>query len=178
MACLFFIALVMHIWEESRFPGGFTEMITEKLHFTASDMHFGELITASYAMTVGFVPIFLPQVTSLVMAAMILGLLEFVVHTVTIKLFYLKRPYSPGLATATILMLPISAYTIHYTLQHRLMRPEYWLLSFAYLVVGLMIAQRIVVRASGRKLLCIFEERKERNVQFQQQVTIHRRFLS
>jgi hypothetical protein len=85
------------------------------------------------------------------MTVMILGILEFVVHTAAIKLFRLKHFYSPGLFTATVLMLPISVYTIQYTLQHGMMRPGYWLFSFAYLAMGLMIAQRIVVRASDMK---------------------------
>lgn len=149
MICLFFIVLVMHVWEESRYPGGFNEMVADKLHFVGKDKHFGELITASLVIVVGFAPIILPQVIWLAMAVMILGLLESVVHVAIIKLFDLKRLYSPGLATAVLLMLPISLYTIHYTFQQRLMRPVYWLLSFAYLVVGLMVAQRIVVRGSG-----------------------------
>lgn len=107
--------------------------------------------TSSYAMCIALVPILLPKVTWLAMSAMLLGLLEFVMHTAMIKLFHLKHPYSPGLATATILMLPISLYTIHYTLQHKLMRPGEWLLSVFYMVAGLMIAQRIVIRASGKK---------------------------
>ena len=36
MVGLFFVGLVMHLWEEGRFPGGFVELITEHLHFTAS----------------------------------------------------------------------------------------------------------------------------------------------
>lgn len=151
MVCLFFIALVLHIWEESRFPGGFTDLITDKLHFTASDPHFGELVTAAYALIIGFVPLFFPQTSWLAMTVMILGVLEFVVHTAAIKLFRLKHFYSPGLVTATVLMLPISLYTIGYVVRHDLMHPAYWLLSFAYLAAGLMVAQRIVVRASGMK---------------------------
>jgi uncharacterized membrane protein len=50
LGCLFFIGLVMHLWEEGRFPGGFVEMITEHLHFTASSREFGEIVTAAYVL--------------------------------------------------------------------------------------------------------------------------------
>jgi hypothetical protein len=45
MVALFFVGLVMHLWEEGRFPGGFVEMITEHLHFTAISRTFGEIVT-------------------------------------------------------------------------------------------------------------------------------------
>jgi hypothetical protein len=153
MVCLFFVALVMHVWEESRYPGGFSEMVAEKLHFVSKDLHFGELITGSLVIVVGLVPILLQHVIWLSMAVMILGLLESVVHVAIIKLFHLHRPYSPGMMTAVLLMLPISLYTVRYTVQHNLMPPLYWLLSFGYLLLGLMVAQRIVVRASGMRYI-------------------------
>jgi hypothetical protein len=40
---LFFIGLVMHLWEEGRFPGGFVEMVTENLRFAAISRTFGEV---------------------------------------------------------------------------------------------------------------------------------------
>jgi len=43
---VFFCFLIVHLWEESRFPGGFTAMITRKLHFTQADPHFGEIVTS------------------------------------------------------------------------------------------------------------------------------------
>jgi hypothetical protein len=62
LAGLFFVGLVMHLWEEGRFPGGFVEMITEHLHFTASSRHFGEIVTAAYVLVIAFVPLFFPRV--------------------------------------------------------------------------------------------------------------------
>jgi hypothetical protein len=40
MVGLFFVGLVMRL--KGRFPGGFVELITEHLHFTASSRHFGK----------------------------------------------------------------------------------------------------------------------------------------
>ena len=34
LVALFFIGIVLHLWEESRFPGAFAELITSKLHFS------------------------------------------------------------------------------------------------------------------------------------------------
>lgn len=149
--CLFYIALVMHLWEESRYPGGFTDMITEKLHFTQDDPYFGEFVLGIAAVLVGLVPVFFSHVTWLVMTVMILGVMEFVVHVAAIKLFDLGRPYSPGLITATFSMLPISAYSIYYAVHHGLMKFSLWPLSIAYLFASMALGQQIVVRASGMK---------------------------
>jgi hypothetical protein len=73
MGGLFFIGLVMHLWEEGRFPGGFPEMVTEHLHFTARSRTFGEVVTAGCVLVIALVPLFLPNVPFLAMATMMLG---------------------------------------------------------------------------------------------------------
>src|SRR5262249_27112116 len=110
MVGLFFVGL-MHLWEEGRFPGGFVELITKHLHFTASSRHFGEIVTAACVLVIAFVPLFFPHVPFLAMATMMLGILEAVMHVAMIKMFRLKHFYSPGLATAIFVLLPISIYT-------------------------------------------------------------------
>jgi len=151
MICLFFCAVILHLWEEGRFPGGFTKMITRKLNFTQSDPHFGEIITASYVLFLTFIPLFFSNVHWLAMAPILLGFIEVIAHLGAIKMFNLPRFYSPGLATAVFVMLPISIYTIIYVAQNNLMQPVFWLFSVLYMVAGLLTAQRIVVRASGMK---------------------------
>lgn len=151
MVGLFFIGLVMHLWEEGRFPGGFVELITARLHFTASSREFGEVVTAAYVLVIAFVPLFFPNVPFLAMAAMMLGLMEVVMHLAMIKMFRLPRFYSPGLATALVVLFPISLYTFAYVIRHDLMQPISWLFSFLYMLLGLVIAQQIVIRASGVK---------------------------
>jgi hypothetical protein len=146
---LFFIALALHLWEEGRFPGGFTDLITSKLNFTASNPHFGEMITAAYVLAIAFVPLFFPKVAFLAMAPMMLGILEAVALVGAIWIFRLERFCSPGMLTAVFLLMPVSIYGIAYAVQQHLMSPLSWLLSFLYMLGGLMLAQQIVVRAGG-----------------------------
>jgi hypothetical protein len=35
---VFFMAIILHVWEEFRFPGGFAEMVTRRLNFALADM--------------------------------------------------------------------------------------------------------------------------------------------
>jgi hypothetical protein len=149
LVALFFIAVVAHVWEEERFPGGFARLMTDKLGFTASDPHFGAVVLAAIILIIAFVPIFFPRVPFLAMAALLLGVLEAIAHTAAIWVFNLPRFYSPGLVTALFVLLPISIYGIRYAMQNKLMRPHSWLLSFLYMAVSLLLAQQLVVRASG-----------------------------
>lgn len=151
MVGLFFLAIVLHLWEEGKFPGGFTDMITKTLNFTSRNRHFGEIITASYVLLITLVPLFFPKVAWLAMAPMLLGILEVVAHLAAIRMFKLKKFYSPGLVTSLVVLLPISAYTIIYAVQNNQMQPIEWLYSLAFMAISLLIAQQIVVRMSGMK---------------------------
>ncbi|MBO0880832.1 MAG: hypothetical protein J2P17_10920 [Mycobacterium sp.] len=82
---------------------------------------------------------------------MLLGILEAVGHTAIIRLFHLKRPYSPGLVTALTVLLPVSGYSMGYAFAHHVMSPLDWVWAFLYMAAGLALAQRIVVTASGMK---------------------------
>ena len=96
---------------------------------------------------IAFVPLFFPYVPFLAMAAMILGVMEAIMHVAMIRMFRLPHFYSPGLATAIVLLLPISLYTFAYVIRHDLMQPL-WLFAFLYMLFGLVVAQQIVIRAS------------------------------
>jgi hypothetical protein len=148
---IFFIGLILHLWEEGKFPGGFTDMITKSLNFTQSNPHFGEDITVIYVLIITFVPLFFPNVIFLGMAPMILGILELFAHLAGIKLSGSDRFYSPGLVTAALVLVPISVYSIVYAVQNNLMSSISWLFSFLYMLFGLLMAQQIVVRTSGMK---------------------------
>jgi uncharacterized protein with HXXEE motif len=148
---LFFIALVLHVWEEMRYPGGFPEMMMSRLNFVIPNRHAAEAIVAGYVLYLVFVPLFFPTVIWLTMASMLLGVFEAVAHTAEIKLFRLKHYYSPGLVTAVFLLLPIWIFGVTYAVRHDLMQPWEWLYSLLYMVVGFAIAQGTVVRMSGMK---------------------------
>jgi hypothetical protein len=151
MVGLFFVGLVLHVWEEMRFPGGFAEMITSRLDFVLTAPHAAEAIVAAYVLYLAFVPLFFPHVAWLAMASILLGVLEAIGHVAAIRLFRCKHYYSPGLVTALALLLPISVYGIAYVVRNDLIRPLDWGCSLLYMVLGLAVAQGTVVRMSGMK---------------------------
>ena len=149
LTALQFLGVVAHVWEESRFPGGFTDLVTSKLGFTASNPHIGELFTAAAVLVLVFVPLLFPRITWLSMSAMFLGILEAVAHTGAIWLFKLDQFYSPGLLTAIFILLPISVYGVTHAVRHHLMNAKQWVFAVLYLLAPLLLAQRAVVTASG-----------------------------
>ncbi len=148
---LFFVGVVLHLWEEQRFPGGFAELITRKLDFTAKNRHFGEIVTIILVLFLAVVPIVVPGVAFLQLAALLLGYLEAVAHVLAIRMFRLPRPYSPGMATALLVLLPLSIWGTVYATGHGLVSPIDWLWAVLYALGGLLLAQRYVVTASGMR---------------------------
>lgn len=151
MVGIFFFGIVLHLWEEGKFPGGFTDMITAKFNFTAKNQHFGESITTIYVLFITFIPFFFPDLTFLALAPILLGFLEVLAHLVASKMYDKSRFYSPGLITAAFVLLPISIYTTFYVINQTLVEPMAWVLALLYMVIGLITAQQYVVRSSGMK---------------------------
>ena len=148
MVGLLFIALMLHEWEEFKFPGGFAEMMTSNLNFSLVDLDIAKLLVAGVILAISFVPLFFPQVVWLAMAPMLLGALENVGHFGMGRVFKREQFYTPGMVTA-VLMLPISIYSIVYVVQNNLMAPLSWLLSLLYMVICFVAAQATVITLNG-----------------------------
>ena len=138
----------MHLWEEGRFPGGFMEMITEHLHFTAISRTIGEI---QGGLCVG------DRLRAAVSPARAVpghGRHDAWRHAyrddqdIPGEAFLLAGP-----VTTVFLLLPISLYNFAYVIQQNLMQPISWLLAFLYMLFGLVIAQLIVIRTSGMKYI-------------------------
>jgi Protein of unknown function with HXXEE motif len=153
MVGLQFFFVILHINEEMRFPGGFLEMVEAKLHFTPANPHFGEVVLAIIVQIMFVPPLLFPRRTFLAMVPMVLGVVEVIAHTAGIWMFDRPIPYTPGLATAVCLLLPVSIYSIRYAIKNKLMRPIDWLFVFLYMLFSLAVAQQIVVRSSGMSYL-------------------------
>ncbi|HBX69707.1 MAG TPA: hypothetical protein DEH25_10115 [Chloroflexi bacterium] len=149
MVGLLFIALTLHEWEEFRLPGGFAEMITSNLNFSLIELDSAKLLVAAAVSVIAFVPLFFPQVVWLAMAPVLLGIFENVAHFGAIKLFKRERFYTPGMATAFFLMLPISVYSLVYVVQNNLMQPIQWLFSFLFMAIVFVAGQATVITLNG-----------------------------
>ena len=109
----FFVAgIVLHEWEEMRFPGGFYELMTKKLGIggmTDEQVGLSHGVVAAAILFFAFLPFLIwPVLPWFAGIPAILGFFEALIHIAGIKIHRLKRPYTPGMATALLCLLPAS----------------------------------------------------------------------
>lgn len=106
----FIVGITLHEWEETRFPGGFFELMTKKFGISDYTPEQAGLAHGAVVIAIAFVA-FLPfllwsRVPWLAGVPAILGFFEALIHVVGIRIHRLPRPYSPGMATALLCLLP------------------------------------------------------------------------
>lgn len=102
---VYMVLFVFHEWEEGRYPGGFLDIISEKIlcRPVSEETKRGSRLPAGILLlTITLVPFFLDNYMILVLVPVFLGLFEGFVHIMFIKLAQLKKPYSPGMVTAEL----------------------------------------------------------------------------
>ncbi len=147
---VFIVGITLHEWEEMRFPGGFFGLMTRMFGIEgATELQMGKAHGA-VAIAISFfayVPFFLHEVAWLAMVPAILGVFEAFIHVAGIKIHRLKRPYSPGMATALLILLPSAACIIAFG---ALGMPAWqWALSFAYYLATFLLMEVCVWGAFG-----------------------------
>jgi len=106
----FVVAITLHEWEEGHFPGGFYELMTKKFgigEYTPEQVGLSHGAVVVAIAFFAFVPFLLwEQVPWLAGIPAILGFFEALIHIAGIRIHKLPRPYSPGMATALLCLLP------------------------------------------------------------------------
>ncbi|MFW9942865.1 MAG: HXXEE domain-containing protein [Candidatus Thorarchaeota archaeon] len=146
---LFTLAITLHEWEEGRFPGGFVEMMTSRMGGDIKiDPHLSHIAVDIGIVLYTIVPFFFNNIVWLFLAPMILGLIEMVMHSAGIKIFHLKKPYTPGLISA-ILMGIISILAIAYLTLNIVTTPLDWIVGILYTVIVFAFMEIMVFSLNG-----------------------------
>lgn len=106
----------LHEWEETRFPGGFAKLMSRffGLEVTQDKENASHIPVVVLLIVITFVPFF-TQSPLLALVPIYLGLFETFIHIVGIKIHKMKKPYTPGLASALLLCVAsVSVLTIFY----------------------------------------------------------------
>lgn len=94
---------VLHEWEESKYPGGFVDLMAANLlkHKVSQEAaNLSRIPTTTLIIGFTVVPFFFDHVWILVLLPVYLSLFEGIVHVMGIKLMQQPRPYTPGMVTA------------------------------------------------------------------------------
>lgn len=130
---VFIIGITLHEWEEMRFPGGFFNLMTRMFGIDGSDeVKMGKAHGAVVIAIIffAFIPFFFYELAWLAMVPAILGIFEAFIHVAGIKIHRLKKPYTPGMATAWLLLLPSAICIIVFGTAG--VNGVEWLYSFLY----------------------------------------------
>ena len=96
------LLFVLHEWEEGHYPGGFIKLISGLVGIRVDeDMSRASRIPAGILLlTLSIVPFVFDTTPLIIVAVATFGFIECFVHTMGIRLFRMKRFYTPGMVTA------------------------------------------------------------------------------
>lgn len=96
------LLFVLHEWEEGHYPGGFIKLISGLVCIRVDeDMSRASRIpTGILLLTLSIVPFVFDTTPLIIVAVATFGFIECFVHTMGIRLFRMKRFYTPGMVTA------------------------------------------------------------------------------
>ncbi len=99
---VFNFLFILHEWEEGVFPGGFVDLIARLIDKELTDdlRRASRIPTSIFLISITLVPFIFDDNAMFAVSIATFGIFEGLVHTLGIKLFRLKRMYTPGMATA------------------------------------------------------------------------------
>lgn len=157
-----FLGLVtLHEWEETKIPGGFFKVMGGIMNVNMSKVPEGllHLSPAVYIVVLTLLPLLFPGVVGFFLAVMYLGVFEGIIHIVGIKLGRLKKPYTPGMVTAEV-MLIYSIVGIFFAVSKGLVAPLDWLLALVVFIGGFLLMEVGMYRILDLKFVDVMKRMK------------------
>lgn len=153
LAGAFIVGITLHEWEETRFPGGFYNLMGKKFGlmdaegFNAHGLGRAHGSVCIAIFFFAFVPFFLWRIEWLLAVPCFLGIFEAFIHVVGIKLHHMPHPYTPGMVTAVACMLPISIWLLIEIAPH--IQWWGWLCAALYYIACFALMEILVLRSIG-----------------------------
>lgn len=157
-----FLGLItLHEWEETKFPGGFFKVMggimnVDMTRVPEESLHLPPTV---FIVIVTLLPLVFPGVLGFFLAVMVLGIFEGIIHIVGIKLGRLKKPYTPGMVTAEV-MLIYSIVGIYFVISKGLVAPLDWLLGLVLFIGGFLLLEVSVYRVLDLKFADVVKRMK------------------
>ena len=111
---------ILHEWEEGVYPGGFLDLISQLAQIPATEeiRRMSRIPTSVFLWVFSVVPFVWHDCTLVVMTMATFCIFEGFVHTMGIKLFRLKKFYTPGMVTAHIELVSGIALIVYLAVNH------------------------------------------------------------
>ena len=112
---------ILHEWEEGRYPGGFLNLIMQLIQRDVDDetQRASRVPTSVFLLTITVVPfLFGDAVPMFAVAMATFSIFEGFIHVFGIRIFRLKKFYTPGMVTAEIQAVIAIALIVYMAVNH------------------------------------------------------------
>lgn len=141
---LSFIAILIHQFEEYRWPGTFPGLFNRVIFNSSEPDRYP--LNAQSAMIINLViayvfyllPVFFPAVIWLALGPILMGFFQFIWHGIFANL-RAKTLYNPGLFAVIALHLPIGGWYMHDIVTQHLATSWDWMIGIIYFVIAVYI---------------------------------------
>lgn len=139
----------LHEWEENHFPGGFSKLMAKffGIQLTPEKEDASHIPVGVLLIVITFVPFF-TQSGLLALVPVYLGVYEAIVHIAGIKLHKMKKPYTPGLVTA-LLLLAASVFSLVIFSTHEIVHGAEFGWGVLLMFLSFFFMQRTVIAIFG-----------------------------
>lgn len=99
---VFNFLFILHEWEEGAYPGGFVDLISSLIEVDLTDdlRRASRIPTGVFLVAVTLLPFIFDSIPLFSVTIAVFGCFEGFVHVMGIKIFGLKKKYTPGMVTA------------------------------------------------------------------------------
>ena len=99
---VFNFLFILHEWEEGAYPGGFVDLISSLIEVDLTDdlRRASRIPTGVFLVAVTLLPFIFDSIPLFSVTIAVFGCFEGFVHVMGIKIFSLKKKYTPGMVTA------------------------------------------------------------------------------
>ncbi|MEK4850415.1 HXXEE domain-containing protein [Paenibacillus sp. FSL H7-0756] len=138
------VAILLHQFEEYRWPGYFPGIFNKALFKSESPDNYplnkqsAMIINVVIAYVFYLLPVFFPSVVWLGMAPVLMGFFQIIFHGVVVNI-RAKSMYNPGLVSAIVVHLPVGIWYINYVYEHHLITRSDWIWGVIYFCIAVYL---------------------------------------
>ena len=139
----------LHEWEETRFPGGFADLMVKffGVEADADKIAKAHIPVVGLLLVITFVPFF-TQLPLLSLVPVYLGLFETFIHVAGIKIHNMEKPYTPGMVTGLLLGITSVIVLVTYA-REQLLSGRGYVWGIPLLILCFAAMQRTVLAIYG-----------------------------
>ena len=147
---VYMLLFILHEWEETRFPGGFADLMTKFFGISTDRkrLEWAHIPVSILLIVILLIPYLFDSLAMLTLIPAFLGILEGCIHIIGIKLHKMTKPYTPGMVTA-ICLLAESVWVFWSLASKHLVSGTDFILGAICMVFAFACMQRTVIAIYG-----------------------------